>query len=232
MKTDIKIRGQLVSAATAVIASISLRAADLPDIRAVPLLKERSQQEKQRIHTEQQEPTPAGYRTGIVGKWHLGYDSKFHPMNQGFDEFRGYVGGAVDYHTHVSISGLQKLDWWQGKKIENERGYTTDLLTRYATDFIARYKDVPFFIYLADEAPHTPLQGRDPTKKKSREDTYKEMIEVLDESVGKVEEALREHHQKEKSLVIFCMRRACPDHGLLPNGCETRRGGASCESPD
>ena len=146
----------------------------------------------------------AGYRTGIFGKWHLGYDFKFHPMNQGFDEFRGYIAGAVDYHTHVSISGAQKLDWWDGKKIENEKGYTTDLLTKYATDFIARHKDVPFFLYLAHEAPHTPLQGRDPTKKKSKEDTYKEMIEVLDESVGSIVEALRKHRLEKNTLIIFC----------------------------
>ena len=146
----------------------------------------------------------AGYRTALFGKWHLGYDSKFHPMNHGFDEFRGYIAGAVDYHTHVSISGLQKLDWWNGKKIENEKGYSTDLLTRYATEFIARHKDVPFFLYLAHEAPHTPLQGRDPNKKKSRADTYKEMIEVLDESVGSVHTTVREHQLERNTLLIFC----------------------------
>ena len=146
----------------------------------------------------------AGYRTGIVGKWHLGYDFKFHPMNQGFDEFRGYIAGAVDYHTHVSISGWQKLDWWNGKKIEDERGYTTDLLTKYAVDFIARHEAEPFFLYLAHEAPHTPLQGRDPTEKKSRADTYKEMIEVLDESVGSIVTVLRKHRLEKNTLLIFC----------------------------
>jgi len=128
----------------------------------------------------------AGYRTGIIGKWHLGYDFKFHPMNYGFDEFRGYVGGNVDYHTHVAGYGLKQLDWWNGKKIENDDGYTTDLLTKYATDFIARHKNQPFFLYLAHAAPHDPWQGRDSSKKKSPQETYKEMIEILDESVGTV----------------------------------------------
>jgi arylsulfatase A-like enzyme len=146
----------------------------------------------------------AGYRTALFGKWHLGYDFKFHPMNQGFHEFRGYIAGAVDYHTHISISGLKKLDWWKGKRIENEEGYTTDLLTRYAADFIARHKDRPFFLYLAHEAPHTPLQGRDPKQKKSPADTYREMIEVLDESVGEVVEELRRRKLEKNTLLIFC----------------------------
>jgi len=146
----------------------------------------------------------AGYRTALLGKWHLGYDLKFHPMEQGFDEFRGYISGCVDYHTHVTKYGSKGLDWWNGKKIENEEGYTTDLLTKYATDFIARHNDQPFFLYLSHEAPHTPLQGRDPKKKQSPAETYKEMIEVLDESVGSVAEALRKHKLEKNTLLIFC----------------------------
>lgn len=146
----------------------------------------------------------AGYQTALLGKWHLGYDLKFHPMNQGFDEFRGFIGGAVDYHTHVAQAGLKDLDWWNGKKIENEEGYTTDLLTHYAEDFIERQKNQPFFLYLSHAAPHVPLQGRDPRQGKSSAETYKEMTEVLDESVGRIEEALRKHHLHNKTLVIFC----------------------------
>ncbi|MFK7910804.1 MAG: sulfatase-like hydrolase/transferase [Akkermansiaceae bacterium] len=146
----------------------------------------------------------AGYRTALFGKWHLGYDFKFHPMNQGFDEFRGFISGAVDYHTHIATSGLKKLDWWKGKKIQDDQGYTTDLLTRYATDFIIRHQYKPFFLFLSHESPHTPLQGRDPAKKKSPEETYREMIEVLDESVGSVLKALRKHRLEKNTLVIFC----------------------------
>ncbi len=146
----------------------------------------------------------AGYRTALIGKWHLGYDYKFHPMNYGFDEFRGFVGGNVGYHSHVAGYGTQQLDWWNDRKIENEEGYSTDLLTQYATDFIARNKDAPFFLYLAHGAPHAPLQGREPSKKKPPVETYKEMIGVLDESVGAVIEELRNHHLESKTVVIFC----------------------------
>ncbi len=172
----------------------------------------------------------AGYRSALFGKWHLGYDYKFHPMNHGFDEFRGYVGGNVDYHTHVAGYGMKELDWWKDRKVENEEGYTTDLLARYATDFIARNKDKPFFLYLAHEAPHEPWQGRDAASKKSPAETYKEMVEVLDEAVGAVIGALREQHLEKNTLVIFCSDNgpAAP-RGFAANGILQGRKGSMFE---
>lgn len=146
----------------------------------------------------------AGYRTALIGKWHLGYDEAFHPMNFGFDEFRGFMGGNVDYHTHIAGYGQKQLDWWQDRKIENQEGYTTDLLTRSATDFIERHKDKPFFLYFAHAAPHEPWQGRNPVAKKSPAATYQEMIELLDESVGSVLQTLRDNDLESRTLVIFC----------------------------
>lgn len=146
----------------------------------------------------------AGYRTALLGKWHLGYDISFHPMNYGFDEFRGYVGGNVDYHTHVAGYGTKEVDWWKDRSLRNEPGYTTDLLTRYATDFIERNKGRPFFLYLAHEAPHEPWQGRDPGSKQPPSETYKEMVAILDESVGKVVEAVRASSLETNTLVVFC----------------------------
>jgi arylsulfatase A len=90
----------------------------------------------------------AGYRTSLIGKWHLGYDHNFNPLNYGFDEFRGYIGGAVDYHTHRAQFGQKEPDWWNGRKIENEPGYATDLLTGYAVDFIRRRREQPFLLWL------------------------------------------------------------------------------------
>jgi arylsulfatase A-like enzyme len=172
----------------------------------------------------------AGYRTALIGKWHLGYDLRFHPMNYSFDEFRGYVGGNVDYHTHVAGYGTKELDWWKEKKIQNEPGYTTDLLARYATNFIARNKDHPFFLYLAHEAPHEPWQGRDPARKKSPAETYKEMVGVLDECMGIVIEALRQDHLETNTLVIFCSDNgpAAPP-GFAANGGLTGRKGSMFE---
>lgn len=146
----------------------------------------------------------AGYRTALIGKWHLGYDRKFHPMNHGFDEFRGFIGGNVDYHTHIAGYGTKELDWWHDREIRHETGYTTDLLTRHACAFIEQNDKKPFFLYLAQAAPHNPWQGRDPNKKQAPVEHYKEMIAVLDESVGAVMDTLRKRQIDRQTLVIFC----------------------------
>ena len=161
----------------------------------------------------------AGYHTGLIGKWHLGYDVKFHPMNYGFDEFRGFMGGNVDYHSHVAGYGLKQMDWWTGREIKNEAGYATDLLTRYATDFIAGNKQAPFFLYLAHGAPHDPWQGRDQGKKKSPQETYLEMIRILDESVGAVREEIHRQGLEKNTLLVFCSDNgAAAPRGVKANG--------------
>jgi len=146
----------------------------------------------------------AGYRTSLIGKWHLGYDRGFHPINQGFHEFRGFVGGGVDYHTHVATHGVGEPDWWINEEIRNETGYTTDLLTGHAVEFIERNRTKPFFLCLAHSAPHTPWQGRDANVRKSPVETYREMIGILDESVGTVIGILRKHRLEKNTLVVFC----------------------------
>ncbi len=164
----------------------------------------------------------AGYRTALFGKWHQGYDHRFHPMEQGFDEFRGFIGGAVDYHTHVGHHGLKELDWWKDRKIHNEPGYTTDLLAGYAVDFIRRQGDAgqPFFCYITHGAPHGPWQGRDPDSTRPEVEIYREIIEVLDESVGRVRDAVRERGLEANTLFIFCSDNGpdAPKDFPSPNG--------------
>ena len=100
-----------------------------------------------------------GYKTGMFGKWHLGYPSDYNPVHQGFDEFSGFVSGNIDYHSHVDQA--THLDWWQADKIDDEPGYLTDLVNNKGEEFIRRHKDTPFCLYLAHGAPHYPYQGRD-----------------------------------------------------------------------
>ena len=169
----------------------------------------------------------AGYRSALIGKWHLGYDVKFHPLRYGFDEFRGFVGGGVDYHKHIATHGLKELDWWNQQKISNEKGYTTDLLTRYAVEFLDRHVTEqataaaaarPFFLYLAHAAPHSPWQTRDADSRKSSADLYREMIETLDESVGSILKCLQKHQIMKHTLIIFCS----------DNGPQAPRGFSAC----
>lgn len=69
----------------------------------------------------------AGYTSAIFGKWHLGYDKKFNPMHHGFDRFRGYVSGNIDYISHYDR--MEVYDWWEGLEHVEEEGYTTHLIT-------------------------------------------------------------------------------------------------------
>ncbi len=169
-----------------------------------------------------------GYHCGIFGKWHLGYAKEFNPTLQGFDEFKGYVSGNIDYHAHIDLEGY--LDWWKGTEIENEAGYSTDLITEYGVNFI-RENDPektgkPFFLYLPHEAPHGPYQrridralrevgkpGTKPVNKDSIPAIYKEMVEVMDEGVGRIIQSLKESGQYENTIVVFIS-----DNGANGNG--------------
>lgn len=157
----------------------------------------------------------AGYSTGIVGKWHLGYRIDYNPIYQGFDYFRGYVSGNVDYQSHVDQAGVP--DWWHNLEKTEEEGYTTDLITDYAIEFIEKNKDQPFCLYVAHEAPHYPFQGRKDKAdrypgrdflahgtRSDKKEAYKEMIEVMDEGIGKMIYKLYELGLSEKTVVIFC----------------------------
>jgi arylsulfatase A-like enzyme len=156
-----------------------------------------------------------GYATAIFGKWHLGYPVTFNPVRQGFDEFRGYVSGNVDYHSHIDQVG--EIDWWRDDELVGEEGYVTDLITDHGVRFIEGHGDEPFCLYLPHEAPHFPLQGRNdkadrkpgdpnPTQgsREDKEAAYKEMIEAMDEGVGRIVETLRRCGLEENTLVLFC----------------------------
>lgn len=165
-----------------------------------------------------------GYVTGIFGKWHLGYKVEFNPARQGFDEFRGYVSGNVDYHSHFDQAGIQ--DWWKNLELVPEEGYVTDLITRHGIDFIERHKDDAFCLYLPHEAPHYPYQGREDgierlggdkigrrTGGKDIPRAYKEMVEVMDEGIGRIVETVRRLGLERKTFIFFCS-----DNGACKNG--------------
>jgi len=157
----------------------------------------------------------AGYQTGIMGKWHLGYKEEYNPVHHGFDEFYGYVSGNIDYHSHYDNAGI--YDWWHNLDSIKEEGYITDLITGHAVDFIEKNQDRPFFLYVPHESPHVPLQGRQDTAYRfpnrefsylgpveDQERAYREMIEVMDEGVGRIVQKLRELELEDNTLVIFC----------------------------
>ena len=150
----------------------------------------------------------AGYKTAIIGKWHLGHaDKKFWPRQRGFDYQYGAMIGELDYFTHDE-HGV--LDWFRNNEPVKEAGYTTTLLGRDAVKLIAQHDPAtPLYLYLAFNAPHTPYQApqeyidrypniADPTRR-----TYAGMITCLDEEVGRVVAALENKGLRNNTLILF-----------------------------
>ncbi len=150
----------------------------------------------------------AGYRTAIVGKWHLGHaDRKYWPRQRGFDYQYGPMLGEIDYFTH-SAHGTR--DWFRNNQPVKEQGYATHLLGKDATKLIDTHdRTTPLFLYLAFTAPHAPYQApkeylvqyahiADPARR-----AYAAMITAMDAEIGRVLRAVEKRKMRENSLVVF-----------------------------
>jgi arylsulfatase A-like enzyme len=151
----------------------------------------------------------AGYVTGCVGKWHLGAHPQFHPNRRGFDEYFGLLGGGHVYIPGAKGSGEYQIPMDRNGKSEPLTEYLTTVLGREGSLFITRHKGQPWFLYLAFNAPHTPLQVTDPLMERVKHITdetrrsYAGLVVGLDDAVGVVMNALKESGQAENTLVFF-----------------------------
>lgn len=166
----------------------------------------------------------AGYFTGAIGKWHMGVMPEYHPNERGFDEYYGFLGGGHDYfpsrfkpaYRRQLKAGNKYINDYlhplehNGEEVD-ETEYITDALSREAADFVklAATKDQPFFLYLAYNAPHTPLQAKEEDlevfssiQEKDRR-TYAAMVYAVDRGVGQLVETLKNNGQLENTLIVF-----------------------------
>jgi len=161
----------------------------------------------------------AGYRTGLMGKWHLGAAPQFHPNNRGFDDFYGFLGGGILYFGPYQANNAEGKVW--DYKLYPQRNgvddksltkddYMTDVLTREGVRFIresARRED-PFFLLMAYNAPHTVLAAteddlaRFPNLSGKRK-IYAAMVYALDRGVGELVKALKDVGRYDNTLIIF-----------------------------
>ncbi|WP_286272886.1 sulfatase family protein [Thalassotalea hakodatensis] len=139
---------------------------------------------------------PQGYKTGMVGKWHLGHHDRFMPWNQGFEEFYG-----VPFSNDMS-----NFFWYENQEVtytEIDQQYLTKRYTDKAIDFIDRHQHQPFFLYLAHSMPHVPLYASPEFQGSSERGLYGDVVQELDWSVGEIIKTLKAKGLWENTLLVF-----------------------------
>ena len=152
----------------------------------------------------------AGYRTGFIGKWHLGNDGDYAPDKRGFDWTSFNMGAATVHFDPVIV---------RNRKREQRKGYREDILFDEAMTFIDENKEGPFFCYLATYSPHAPVKSPDEFKAPfvgkvdAEAADYLGMVANLDYNLGRLMKHLRDRGQEENTIVIF-MNDNGQTHGL------------------
>lgn len=145
-----------------------------------------------------------GYKTIALGKWHLGYDESDHPNNRGFDEFYGFETGSRSYFP---IKNPQKKQMLQhnGKRVVFD-GYMTDVLGDQSVKYIEEHKDTSFFMYVAFNAVHTPMEAKKEHLEKYKNHPRQKLAAMtwsLDENIGKIQTKLKALKLEENTLIYF-----------------------------
>lgn len=182
-----------------------------------------------------------GYTSGIIGKWHQGADISNHPLNRGFDEFFGHLGGGHQYFPeNLTIKDSYAVDNDEGMSYKTwimrnhepiqTKKYLTDEFTDEAVHFVEKHQKKPFFLYLAYNAPHSPLQAtpeyldRFPNILDSKRKTYAAMVSAVDDGVGRLLDQLEKLHLDKNTIVYFLSDNGGPekdngsDNGPLREG--------------
>jgi arylsulfatase A-like enzyme len=161
----------------------------------------------------------AGYATGLIGKWHLGFKPDYHPNRHGFDYFWGYLAGVIDWYTHVRGDGQPDL-WENGAPVTHDGYFDREVAAR-ADKFIGDHAREPFFLEVALGAPHWPFQSPHHASVAVRRNNslfqqpadgdpnpptradYAAIVEEADANIGRILAALQQHGVAQSTLVIF-----------------------------
>lgn len=164
----------------------------------------------------------AGYTTGMVGKWHLGSERKFHPMSRGFQEYFGFLGGAHPYFLNQGDQPNNPV--LRGFESANEKEYLTDAFAREAIAFIDRHAKESWFLYLTFNAVHTPMNATDKYLARfsnvsdERRRTYCGMMSAMDDAIGAVFKKLDENRLTDNTLIFFVSDNGGPPVNASSNG--------------
>ena len=153
---------------------------------------------------------PAGYRTALYGKWHLGAHRDFGPKKQGFDEFFGIRDGFIDNYNHYFLHGSGFHDLYDGiKPVKAPGKYFPELMVQRSLKFIMQNKDRPFLLYVPFNIPHYPEQAlkrfeavykdiADPARR-----SYAAIVSTTDHYIGKIVDKLEALDLRENTIIIF-----------------------------
>ncbi len=164
----------------------------------------------------------AGYATGAIGKWHLGALAKFHPLRRGFQEFFGFLGGARQYVP--GNAGVGPVEITRNEQPVKWEGYLTDVFAAEAESFIDRHRADPFFLYLAFNAVHTPMEAPADYLQRfvhianPRRRAYAAMLARLDDAVGAVLGKVKSAGLEKDTLVVFLSDNGGPTNKYAVNG--------------
>lgn len=147
----------------------------------------------------------AGYATGMVGKWHIGFKEGLRPHERGFDYHYGFLSGARTYMPGKADNDPLVRN---GRPVIDEKEYLTDALAREAVAFLDRGKDKPFFLYMAFNAVHAPMEATEPYLARFPNLTgtrriHAGMVAAMDDAVGRVLAKVRALGQEENTLIFF-----------------------------
>ncbi len=196
--------------------------------------------------TEKTIPTilqQVGYISGVIGKWHLGAHISNHPLNRGFDFFYGHLGGGHRYFPEeltikdsysINDEPLSYKTWiMRDHQPEKTDKYLTDAFSNEAVKFIEKNQKDPFFLYLAYNAPHGPLQATqkyldrfDHIKNKKRK-TYAAMVSAVDDGVGRILDRLESLEIIENTMIFFLSDNGGPESKNGSNNGPLREGKSS-----
>ena len=157
----------------------------------------------------------AGYATGLVGKWHLGFSKEHHPLSRGFDDFFGFLVGGHNYALRKDAepkfaSSMSQNLIYRGREVQQVDGFATDVFTDEAIGFMKQNREQPWFLYLAYNAVHTPLEISDTLKQRVPAEVqdparrgYLALLLGLDDAVGRLLAHLRDSGADQNTLIIF-----------------------------
>jgi arylsulfatase A-like enzyme len=175
----------------------------------------------------------ANYKSVVLGKWHLGAHESQRPLKRGFDDFYGFLSGGHQYFPELWILNdeyevKEQFDAYKTKLLRNnervdEKEYLTDALSREAVNYIQKYKEEPFFMYLAYNAPHAPLQATDKYLNRfqsisdPKRKTYAAMVIAVDDGVGKILDKLDELGLTKNTIICFLSDNGGPEKANASN---------------